>query len=703
MRRCVVVLVSLLAGCSTSRTASRGPGPEPEPAPAAGAGAASAQVVSAPPEARRIPTPLLAGARVKSAEAVPAAIEITRGDTVAVELILQDAQGERVTGAITQVVSLNRLASARALGDTLRDMHLVWGVTPGEGELQIWVLAASETRGFDRRTVGKIPIKVKEWPAERVELDPPLYAPYAGSTFPLKGRVITIRGTEHATAEIAWSSDHPRRVSVSSEGLASFRAPGRAVVRAAAEGLSAALEVNVLPNLVRAVSIRPERIEARTGDVVRFEVEVLDARARKVPNAYVAYSVTGLGENRGGAELYPDGGFVAKQPGTYLVTATAAGRSASAVVAASPRGVRRAVKLVSRGPVPHVTTSDLWVFTGRDGRDYAYTGTHAEGGGQRMYAWDVTDTSKPVLTDSVVVDARVVNDVKVNPEATVAVITREGASNRKNGIVVLDLADPAHPKIAAEFTDSLTAGVHNTWINGDVVYAVNDGTRAMHIIDISDPYHPTHVGRWEIRPGEEDKYLHDVWAKDGLAYLSYWDDGLVILDVGNGTKGGTPREPKFVSQYSYPIGNTHSAYRYGKYVFVSDEIFGCDECLNGPRGYVHILDVGDIEHPKEVGRYEVPEAGDHNLWIEGDKMYLAYYQAGLRIVDVSGELRGNLYEQGREIGWYHSAAKEGEGIHANEPMAWGPQLFKGFVFFSDMHSGLWVTQLEPLQKEPLVP
>jgi hypothetical protein len=31
--------------------------------------------------------------------------------------------------------------------------------------------------------------------------------------------------------------------------------------------------------------------------------------------------------------------------------------------------------------------------------------------------------------------------------------------------------------------------------------------------------------------------LHDIDVKDGLAYLSYWNDGLVILDVGKGIKG----------------------------------------------------------------------------------------------------------------------------------------------------------------------
>src|SRR2546422_5960489 len=36
---------------------------------------------------------------------------------------------------------------------------------------------------------------------------------------------------------------------------------------------------------------------------------------------------------------------------------------------------------------------------------------------------------------------------------------------------------------------------------------------------------------------------------DGLAYLAYWNDWLVILDVGNGIKGGNPESPQFVSQF----------------------------------------------------------------------------------------------------------------------------------------------------------
>ncbi len=95
-----------------------------------------------------------------------------------------------------------------------------------------------------------------------------------------------------------------------------------------------------------------------------------------------------------------------------------------------------------------------------------------------------------------------------------------------------------------------------------------------------------------------------------------------------------------------------------------------------------------------MAKYEVPEAGAHNVWVENETLYIAYYQAGLRIVDISGELRGDLYKQGREIGMFRTAAGERRAVAANSPMAWGPQPFKGYLYVSDMNSGLWVLKHE---------
>jgi hypothetical protein len=104
-----------------------------------------------------------------------------------------------------------------------------------------------------------------------------------------------------------------------------------------------------------------------------------------------------------------------------------------------------------------------------------------------------------------------------------------------------------------------------------------------------------------------------------------------------------------------------------------------------------------VKNPVEVARYQIPEAGPHNFWIQNDTMYVAYYNAGLRVVDISGELKGNLYEQGREIARYK--AFDPEGKVANTPMAWGPQPHRGHIFFSDFNSGLWSVKLPEARKE----
>ena len=57
-----------------------------------------------------------------------------------------------------------------------------------------------------------------------------------------------------------------------------------------------------------------------------------------------------------------------------------------------------------------------------------------------------------------------------------------------------------------------------------------------------DPAQPREVGRWET-PTADGRRLDDVSVADGVAYLAYWNDGLVILDVGNGIRNGRPDRP----------------------------------------------------------------------------------------------------------------------------------------------------------------
>ena len=107
--------------------------------------------------------------------------------------------------------------------------------------------------------------------------------------------------------------------------------------------------------------------------------------------------------------------------------------------------------------------------------------------------------------------------------------------------------------------------------------------------------------------------------------------------------------------------------------------------------------MNDYENPVEEAIYQVPEAGSHNLWVQGDTLYTAFYQGGLRGVDISGELLGDLYKQGREIAFYLS--NHPEGRIPNATMAWGPQPYKNHIFFADMNSGLYAVKLVDFEKQ----
>src|SRR5690606_31764984 len=98
-----------------------------------------------------------------------------------------------------------------------------------------------------------------------------------------------------------------------------------------------------------------------------------------------------------------------------------------------PRDVVRRVEVLGHGRVSDHYTSDFWPWEGVDGRDYALTGSRQ--GMSHAYVWDITDPANIIKTDSIMVDARSVNDVKISPDGRYGIITREGASNRRNGVV----------------------------------------------------------------------------------------------------------------------------------------------------------------------------------------------------------------------------------------------------------------------------
>ena len=579
------------------------------------------------------------------------------------------------------------------------------------GEHTLVALVPADPQDSSRRPRGiarvEVPVSVPPPPVERVRFTGVPQRFYAG-TFPrLDVEVVDASGVVRHDVDIEYASADPDVAGIDPYGGLQLHGPGSATLSVAAEAARDTLTIEVESNPVASLVLHASEAAVRTGDVVVFTAVARDARGLNVRSVPVDFAVAGetapaIRAAGAAAMITSEGRFVAERSGTFTVIATAGPHTARQTVSVSRRDVRREVELVGRAPVRDRRTSDLWVWEGADGRDYAITGTWGSDGSS--YIWDVTDPSDIRKVREVQVDARTVNDVKVSEEGDIAVISREGASDRRNGIVILGVGNPREGvPVLAEYTEGLTGGVHNLFISEGHVYALSAGRR-YDVINIEDPRQPRRVGQFEMDTLGHS--IHDVWVSDGVAFSSNWTDGVVAVDVGGGGRGGTPERPVELGRYAYPSGWNHAAFPYtspstGKrYLFAGDEAFPYTGLSRGrggtpivAAGWIHVIDWSDWADPREVARYQVPEAGSHNLWVEDDTLYVGYYNGGLRVVDVSGELLGDLYAQGREISRF--LPFDPEGFTANAPFVWGAQPFKGHIFFTDWNSGLWAVSLAP--------
>ncbi|MEO6444744.1 MAG: Ig-like domain-containing protein [Gemmatimonadaceae bacterium] len=629
--------------------------------------------------------------------------EVQAGDTVRFTAQALDAAGAPVPGAR---IRFNSIGGEGGEIDTMG--VLIAGST---GVLPVGVVALVPGQ---RPMVERFEVRLVPGPATRVSVSPRLTTLVVGQRIPLNARSFSKAGDERTKRDnITWTSGAPAAARVSADGIVTAVAPGKVTITATAGAASEGIALTIIPNRIASLAVTPDRARLRTGDVLRLQLAVKDASGAEVARVRPVWTMTG-----GEGLVDQEGVFVAYQPGRYVVSANLAGRTAETMITVEARDVRRPVSVVGRLARTEFPTAEIWIHP--NGK-VAYLGAH--GGGDRFWTIDISNPAKPVVVDSVVMNTRLVNDVMTTEDGKFLVATREGAADRKNGIVICSLEDPLHPKVISEFTDGVTAGVHSAYVNtqpkfGTFVYLTNDGTGAMHVIDINDPYHPRQVAMWTTPRADAGRYLHDIDVRDGLLYGSWWNDGLVILDVGNGIKGGSPSNPQFVSQFKYDLNEmyrdveietgaghgrgTHTAWRHKNYVFIADEVYRADD-VKGAKdaaasrmyGNLQVLDVSDILNPRSVAYYKPEYGGVHNVWVAGDTLYMGAYDAGFRAFDISGELRGDLRQQGREIANVYTGDMAGNT--KNKAQAWGVVVNPkdGLAYVNDFFNGLWIVKIEP--------
>lgn len=201
--------------------------------------------------------------------------------------------------------------------------------------------------------------------------------------------------------------------------------------------------------------------------------------------------------------------------------------------------------------------------------------------------------------------------------------------------------------------------------------------------------------------------IHDMFVRDGLAFVFAWNSGVRIYDVGNGVNGGSPTSPQLVgSLITSPNGLPcicvhngwwfHSPSSGTRYLFVGQE--GPLSIGSSSSGDIHVVDVSNPAAPVEVASYRHPNqpdangtprsAGVHNFWMdeESEVLYAAFYNGGVVALDVSGTLSGDLSD--RVIASIRPGGAGGT-------YTWGVQLAdNGSLYAIDMLGGLYQLQLQ---------
>lgn len=364
-----------------------------------------------------------------------------------------------------------------------------------------------------------------------------------------------------------------------------------------------------------------------------------------------------------------------------------------------------AMNVAGRGNLGARYTAELWIHG-----SYGYTsswGTRLNGTtslqGNAIYIWDVRP-AVPVLVDSVIVPGvGTLGDVQVSGDGRYLVVPSEPGPG---SVFTYSLTNPVKPQLVSTFTSpKITRGVHTCEIQTiggrlTAFLSVNPGTNhpaRMMIVDLGDPAQPREVFTLDIN----GSFVHDVFVRDGLLFTAQWNNGMFIHDIGGGARGGTLAAPVAIGNLATVGGKVHNiwwmhdgATNSKRYAFIGEE--GPATLFSSSSGDIHVVDVSTMATPREVAFLTVSGAGTHNFSVDEANgfLYAAYYNAGVQVLDVRGDLGTCTAAQKspdgrcdlRAMGRLKAVGLRDQGMSV---FVWGVHFTGGSLYASDMLNGLW--------------
>ncbi len=291
---------------------------------------------------------------------------------------------------------------------------------------------------------------------------------------------------------------------------------------------------------------------------------------------------------------------------------------------------------------------------------------------------DVSNPAAPVHlghVDGYLNDVRIVH----GGGKTVAFAASEAGDDQ---VWIIDVTDPALPEHVSVI-DDYAHSVQTRTVNATTELFLANYTAGVPRYDVTNPLSPVKTGT-SVLPGQTLSGIHDLTVYGDMIYANNTDAGFVAVDTS--------------ASFTAPVerGRTISAYSHASW---AGQVNGRELVLHGDEGmnfgedggaFLRVLD-GDPASPtfmQDLGRYQTrKEVGIHNIEVHGTRAYIAYYQDGVRIVDLADP--ANPVEVAHYNTWdpetsYGSAFEGAVGVRKVGDYVYVADLSRGLIILREL-------------------
>ncbi|MCP3097598.1 hypothetical protein LZ198_01770 [Myxococcus sp. K15C18031901] len=386
-------------------------------------------------------------------------------------------------------------------------------------------------------------------------------------------------------------------------------------------------------------------------DTVYLASDVMDTYDRTLRFAFAACEADGAGKMTGVFRRCVDGSMDLQ--GTF--EAMRVGRNGEETEASG-------VELVGEAALTAGAARAVAVAGG-----YAYLAAGTEG----LLVYDVSNPAQPTRVATAKPSDDAYNDLLVRGSTLYV-------ASQKVGVVVFDVTDPKAPARVRSVPDtSVALATTSLAIDGNTLYAASSSPNGeVLIFDLTTVTQPKLIDRYYVDgalPANGELPM-DVAVLNNRLYVSNWTFGLSVSDATN------PADPKLLGRFA---GSTSRTATVGvingrTYAFDAGEDWGA---------HVSVLDVGNAASVLQVGGFSIrPQVSIATATLSGTKLYVAYYQDGLRVLDVSNP------SMPRQVGYYNSwrEADTGRGLSFFEGLSNITVPGDGYIYATETSRGLMI-------------